>query len=95
MKAILNVSVPLLLRFKSVSKPFQIPFIDRTLIGTKGRTNKIKIQVTVFLSKAKSEEAIKLKSKTAKAIVLIIINHLGIFLSIGNMIVPLLENKPV
>ena len=31
-----NVSVPLLLRFKSVSKPFQIPFLDRTLIGTKG-----------------------------------------------------------
>ena len=30
-----NVSVPLLLRFKSVSKPFQIPFLDRTKIGTK------------------------------------------------------------
>ena len=31
-----NNNVPLLLRFKSVSKPFQISFLDRTLIGTKG-----------------------------------------------------------
>ena len=38
--------ITLLLRFKSVSNPFQVPFLDRTQIDAKGRAGKVKRDIS-------------------------------------------------